>query len=71
MSYLYNNQARIHQSRQNYKDALAYYQKADSIVIKGNIGATKRIYYANLSSLYESMGDYKNAYNYLKKRKDN
>lgn len=69
LSYLYNNQARIHQSKQNYKDALAYYQKADSIEIKGNIGATKRIYYANLSSLYESMGDYKNAYNYLKKEK--
>jgi len=69
LSYLYNNQARIHQSKKNYEKALAYYQKADSIEIKGNVGASKRIYYANLSSLYEIMGDYEKAYTYLRKEK--
>lgn len=69
LAYAYNNYAQQLKHQRKYDSAKYYFSKADSIPLLNNIKKSKLIFYENIASIYDSVGDYKNLSLYLKKIK--
>ncbi|WP_395062048.1 sensor histidine kinase [Flavobacterium sp.] len=66
---LYVNMGRAIVKKKEYKNALYFYQKADSIPLKSYLNENKKIIYSFISDLYKDKGDYKKALEYQDKQK--
>lgn len=65
LCYNYINQAAAYYYLEDYKTALRYLKKADSIPFNNHELFTKKLLYDNMHYNYEAINDYENAYNYL------
>lgn len=63
----YNNQAEAYYYKGDYRKAILYLRKTDSININKNDKKTRIIFYENLAKNYDSIKDYKNATLYYRK----
>jgi len=68
LSYNYNNQGTAYKDIGNYKKAIVYYKKADSVPLKKFVAKTKVIFYENIADAYFKNKDYENAVRFLQKQ---
>lgn len=66
---LYTNIGRAYSKKKEHENAIYYYQKADSIPLKGFLNKNKETLYSYISESYKEKGDYKKALIYLDKQK--
>lgn len=67
LSYNYNNQAEAYKKKGNFRTAIKYYKKADSIPLRKFNLKTKRIFYNNIADVYHKNGQFDSAYIYSQK----
>ncbi|WP_075340838.1 tetratricopeptide repeat-containing sensor histidine kinase [Tenacibaculum agarivorans] len=67
LAYNFNNRAEQLKLLGNYKKALSYYKKADSLPLDRHKSKTKLIFYENIADTYRKMKDYENENLYLRK----
>ena len=68
IGYIFSNKATVYKYKQDYEKALIYYKKLDSFQIKEYPTKNRETLYANLADLYDKMGNYVKAYEYLQKK---
>ena len=68
LSYNYNNQGNMYKNAKNYKKAISYFKKADSIPLGKFKAKTKVVFYENMADAYSQDKQYKNATIYYKKQ---
>lgn len=66
LSHNYSNRGQLHRRKGEYKKAISYILKADSLPITINILKSKLIYYKNLAPCYRAINDFRNEAKYLK-----
>lgn len=67
LAYNFNNQANHYKGLKNYKKAIEYLNKADSIGLNFNISKSKVVFYTNLADVYLLNKNYESAALYLDK----
>lgn len=70
LSYNYNNQAQAYKNMGDYKAAIKYYHKADSIPLREYSLNTKKIFYKNMMDVYSKIGQFDTAFAYSQKLSD-
>lgn len=67
IAYNFNNQAEQFKLLKQYKKAIEYYKKADSIPLTKHKEKSKLIFYENISNAYHEINDFANENIYLRK----
>lgn len=68
LSYNYNNLGNIYKENGDYKKAIYYFKKADSVPLQKFFAKTKVVYYKNMADAFSKSKEYNKATIYLKKQ---